>query len=111
MIRKTKDDAELNDFGRFSEPALLILVSLAERPRHGYSMTEDIEAIADVRLGPGTLYGALARLEARGLIEPLKSEDRRNPYRLTTLGERSLRARLDSMMAVARTGQRRLVNA
>jgi DNA-binding PadR family transcriptional regulator len=111
MIRKTKDDAELNDFGRFSEPALLILVSLAERPRHGYSMTEDIAAIANVRFGPGTLYGALARLEARGLIEPLKSEDRRNPYRLTTLGERALRARLDSMMAVARTGQRRLVNA
>jgi len=111
MIRKTKDDAELDDFGRFSEPALLILVSLAEGPRHGYSMTEDIEAIADVRLGPGTLYGALARLEARGLIEPLKSEDRRNPYRLTALGERALRARLDSMMAVARTGQRRLANA
>jgi len=110
-MRQTKDDAELDDFGRFSEPALLILVSLAEEPRHGYSMTEDIEAIAGVRLGPGTLYGALARLEARGLIEALKSEDRRNPYRLTTLGERALRARLDSMMAVARTGQRRLANA
>jgi DNA-binding PadR family transcriptional regulator len=111
MIRKTKDAAEVDDFGRFSEPALLILVSLAEGPRHGYSMMEDIEAIADVRLGPGTLYGALARLESRGLIEPLKSEDRRNPYRLTTLGERALRAGLDSMMAVARTGQRRLANA
>ena len=111
MMRKNNDDAELDDFGRFSEPALLILVSLAEEPRHGYSMTEDIEAISGVRLGPGTLYGALARLEARGLIEPLKSEDRRNPYRLTALGERALRARLDSMMAVARTGQRRLANA
>ena len=111
MVKKTKDDVELDDFGRFSEPALLILVSLAEGPRHGYSMTEDIEAIADVRLGPGTLYGALARLEARGLIEPLKSEDRRNPYRLTVLGERALRARLDSMMTVARTGQRRLASA
>jgi len=115
MLRKpkneVKDDAELDDFGRFSEPALLILVSLAEEPRHGYSMTEDIEAVAGVRLGPGTLYGALARLEARGLIEPLKSEDRRNPYRLTALGTRALRARLDSMMAVARTGQRRLASA
>src|SRR5580658_4777306 len=110
MMRKTEDDAELADFGRFSEPALLILISLAEEPRHGYSMTEDIETIAGVRLGPGTLYGALARLEARGLIEPLKSEDRRNPYRLTALGERALRARLDSMMAVARTGQRRLAH-
>jgi DNA-binding PadR family transcriptional regulator len=111
MIPKNKDAAELEDFGRFSEPALLILVSLAEGPRHGYSMTEDIEAIAGVRLGPGTLYGALARLEARGLIAPLKSEDRRNPYQLTALGERALRARLDSMMAVARTGQRRLASA
>ena len=111
MVKKNNDDVELDDFGRFSEPALLILVSLAEAPRHGYSMTEDIEAIAGVRLGPGTLYGALARLEARGLIEPLKSEDRRNPYRLTVLGERALRVRLDSMMTVARTGQRRLASA
>jgi DNA-binding PadR family transcriptional regulator len=45
-------------------------------------MTEDIESIADVRLGPGTPYVAIARLESRGLIVPLKSEDRRNPYRL-----------------------------
>jgi DNA-binding PadR family transcriptional regulator len=110
-MRKAEDDAELEDFGRFSEPALLILISLAEGPRHGYAMTEDIEAVAGVRLGPGTLYGALARLEARRLIEPLKSEDRRNPYRLTKLGERALRARLDSMMSVARTGQRRLASA
>ena len=112
MLRTTKkEEAELDDFGRFSEPALLILISLAEGPRHGYSMTEDIASIADVRLGPGTLYGALARLEARGLIEPLKSEERRNPYRLTALGERALRTRLDSMLAVARTGQRRLAHA
>src|ERR1041385_3765485 len=86
---------ELDDFGRFSEPALLILISLAEGPKHGYSMTEDIEAIAGVRLGPGTLCGEIARREPRGLIEPLKAEDRRNPYRLTALGERALRARLD----------------
>lgn len=111
MMRKAKDDAELDDFGRFSEPALLILISLAEGPKHGYSMTEDIATIAGVRLGPGTLYGALARLEGRGMIEPLKSEDRRNPYRLTGLGERALRARLESMMTVARTGQRRLASA
>jgi DNA-binding PadR family transcriptional regulator len=111
MARKAKDDAELDDFGRFSEPALLILISLAEGPKHGYSMTEDIASLAGVRMGPGTLYGAIARLESRGLIEPLKSEDRRNPYQLTGLGERALRARLDSMMAVVRTGQRRLASA
>ena len=80
----------LDDFGRFSEPALLILISLADAPKHGYAMTEDIAAIADVRLGPGTLYGAIARLEARGLIEPIQSDDRRNPYRLTGLDRKSV---------------------
>jgi DNA-binding PadR family transcriptional regulator len=110
-MKKTKEDPELDDFGRFSEPALLILISLAEEPKHGYSMTEDIESISGARLGPGTLYGAIARLESRGLIEPLKSEDRRNPYRLTALGERALRARLDAMMTVVRAGQRRLASA
>jgi DNA-binding PadR family transcriptional regulator len=111
MTKVPKDKMELDDFGRFSEPALLILLSLADGPKHGYSMTEDIEAVAGVRLGPGTLYGAIARLEARRLIEPLKSEDRRNPYRLTALGERALRARLNAMMVVVRAGQRRLANA
>jgi len=110
MSNATQNDA-LDDYGRFSEPALLILISLADGPKHGYSMTEDIESIADVRLGPGTLYGAIARLESRGLIVPLKSEDRRNPYRLTAQGERALRARLASMMAVVRAGQRRLESA
>lgn len=108
---KNDDQAELDDFGRFSEPALLILISVAEGPKHGYSMTEDIEQMAGVRLGPGTLYGALARLEARELIEPLASEDRRNPYRLTALGERALRARLAAMQSITRIGQRRLASA
>jgi len=108
MAKKTREDDELDDFGRFAEPALLILISLADGPKHGYAMTEDIATLADVRLGPGTLYGALTRLESRGLIERLDSDDRRNPYRLTALGERALRARLASMQAVARVGQRRL---
>jgi DNA-binding PadR family transcriptional regulator len=110
-MRKAIEKDELDDFGRFSEPALLILISLAEGPKHGYSMAEDIEAIAGLRLGPGTLYGAIARLESRGLIEPLKAEDRRNPYQLTGLGARALRARLDAMSAVVRAGQRRLASA
>ena len=112
MPRNVADDSmDIDDFGRFSEPALLILVSLAEGPKHGYAMTDDIAAIADVRLGPGTLYGAIARLEARGLIAGLKSADRRNPYRLTALGEKALRARLAALQAVTRAGQRRLASA
>lgn len=110
-MSRREDPGDLEEFGRFSEPALLILVSLAEGPKHGYAITEDIAAFADVRFGPGSLYGAVARLESRGLIEALKAEDRRNPYRLTTLGERALRARLASMQLVTRIGQKRLATA
>ena len=98
----------LDEFGRFSDPALLILISLAEGPKHGYAMTEDIAAIADLRLGPGTLYGAISRLESRGLIAAMASGDRRNPYRLTALGQRALRARLAAIETVARAGRSRL---
>ena len=110
-MKRAEIDRELDDFGRFSDPALMILISLADGPKHGYAMTEDIAAIADVRLGPGTLYGAIARLESRGLIQPAGAEDRRNPYRLTPLGEKALRARLAAIQNVARIGQRRLVRA
>ena len=110
-MKKKDIDRELDEFGRFSEPALLILISLADGPKHGYAMTEDIARIAELRMGPGTLYGAIARLESRGLIEAVGSEDRRNPYRITGLGEMALRARLASIQNVARVGQRRLANA
>jgi DNA-binding PadR family transcriptional regulator len=110
MTRRADAD-DIEDFGRFSEPALLILVSLADGPKHGYAITEDIAVFADVRFGPGSLYGAIARLESRGLIEPLASEDRRNPYRLTARGEKVLRARLASMAAVTRVGNKRLAHA
>jgi DNA-binding PadR family transcriptional regulator len=111
MAKRDTHDVDLDDFGRFAEPALLILISLANGPKHGYAMTDDIATVAEVRLGPGTLYGAIARLESRGLIQRLDAEDRRNPYRLTALGERALRARLASIQAIARIGQRRLANA
>ena len=50
------------------------MASLADGAKHGYAITRDVEEIAGVTLGPGTLYGALARLEERGLIEPLPSD-------------------------------------
>jgi len=110
-MARRDETVDLESFGRFSELALLILVSLAEGPKHGYAITEDIAAFAEVRFGPGSLYGAIARLESHGLIEALASEDRRNPYRLTALGEKVLRARLASMQAVTRLGQKRLATA
>ncbi len=101
-------DTDLSELGRFSDPSLLILASLAGGPKHGYAMMEDIAAMAGARLGPGTLYGALARLERRGWIEPLPSDDRRRPYRLTGAGAAVLREQLRSLEAFAATGLRRL---
>ena len=103
-----KPNDVLADLGRFSEPALLILISLADGPKHGYAMTQDIEEVSGQRLGPGTLYGAIARLEARKWIEPLPADDRRRPYRLTTAGQKVLRARLESLRSVAKIGHARL---
>src|SRR5689334_21236318 len=99
---------DLSDIGRFSEPALLILISLADGPKHGYAMTQDITTVSGQKLGPGTLYGAIARLEARKWIEPLPADDRRRPYKLTGAGQKVLRARLESLRAVARIGHARL---
>ncbi len=104
---KRRDD-DLADLGRFSEPALFILISLADGPKHGYAMTQDIEALGGHKLGPGTLYGAIARLEARKWIEALPADDRRRPYRLTAAGHRVLRHRLDALHALARAGRARL---
>jgi DNA-binding PadR family transcriptional regulator len=106
-----KPDDLLASLGRFSEPALYILVSLADGPKHGYAMTRDIEAVSGQKLGPGTLYGAIARLEARNWIEPLPAEDRRRPYRLTAAGKRVLRHRLDGLHEIARVGRARLAEA
>jgi|SRR5665213_860344 len=108
-MARWNNNVDIGEFGRFSDPALLILVSLSAGPKHGYGITEDIATFANVRFGPGSLYGAIARLESRGLIEALKAEDRRNPYRLSSLGERALRARLASIQAVTRIAQKRLV--
>ena len=107
---KNQDD-QLAGLGRFSEPALYILISLADGPKHGYAMTQDIESVSGQKLGPGTLYGAIARLEARRWIEPLPAEERRRPYRLTTAGHRVLRHRLQNLSALARVGRARLAEA
>jgi DNA-binding PadR family transcriptional regulator len=95
-------------FGRFAEPALFILVSLGDGPKHGYAIMTDIEAATGRPLGPGTLYAALARLETHGLIEPLPRVDRRQPYRLTALGASTLKERLTEMQTFARNGLQRL---
>jgi DNA-binding PadR family transcriptional regulator len=99
---------ELTELGRFAEPSMYILVALSDGPKHGYAIMTDVEAISGAPLGPGTLYGALARLERRGLIEALEPDERRRPYRLTALGATTLRVQLEGLAGFARTGLARL---
>src|SRR5688500_20128262 len=86
--------------GELSEQALLILVSLAGGPKHGYAMIQDIADVSGRRLGPGTLYGAIARLERAGLIEPLAPDERRITYRLTDAGARYIGALLYEIRSI-----------
>jgi DNA-binding PadR family transcriptional regulator len=94
--------------GHYSDPPLLVLASLANGPKHGHAMIEDIVRLCGTRLGPGTLYGAIARLEQQGWIKPLPAEDRRQPYRITTDGLRILRARLTTLQQFTKAGLKRL---
>ena len=96
------------ELGRFAEPALLILVSLSDGPKHGYAIMADVEAGTGRPMGPGTLYAALSRLEERGLIEALPPEDRRRPYRLTAVGASVLAEQLRDLAEFAELGLRRL---
>ena len=92
---------------RWADPPLLVLASLAEEPKHGYAITQDIADTMGVRLSAGTLYAVISRLESRGLIEPLESDDRRRPYRLTA-GARELAEQSERMHQVSSVAQRRL---
>jgi DNA-binding PadR family transcriptional regulator len=93
-----------------SEPVLLILLSLAEQPRHGYAILQDTARMSDgrVRLSTGTLYGALRRLLEEEWIERFKEQDSsrgRQAYRLTAAGRRNLQmevSRLKHLTRVAR---------
>lgn len=91
-----------------NDPPLLILTSLASGPKHGHALLKDIAEFAGVTLGPGALYGAITRLEERGLIAPLKVADRRQPYRITAAGRRALAASVAEMQALAGVGAARL---
>ena len=93
---------------RNSDPSLLVLASLADGDKHGYAMMEDIERFAAIKLGPGTLYGAIARLEQSGWIAPVPSTDRRQPYTLTALGRQSLAGEVAALDSVIRTAKKRL---
>ena len=87
---------------------MLVLASLSDGPKHGHAMLEDIAGMCGVHLGPGTLYGAITRLEQRGWIEPLAPRERRRPYRITAAGLRVFRAKLATLQQFTKAGLRRL---
>ena len=97
-----------------SEPVLLVLLSLAGEPRHGYAILQDIERLSNgrVKLSTGTLYGAIRRLLEDGWIEPRQEEDAprgRQAYRLTARGRRVLGAEVGRMKSLTRVAAARLV--
>jgi DNA-binding PadR family transcriptional regulator len=96
-----------------TEPVLLILMSLAPQPRHGYALIKDIEALSRrrVRLSTGTLYGALRRLLDEGWIERFEQQDTsrdKQAYRLTSVGRRQLQLELNRFRELSRAGFARL---
>ena len=102
---------KFDDLGRFADPSLLILTSLADGPKHGYAIMADIADFGDISMEPGTLYGALTRLERRGWIRPLDSDDRRRPYEITAAGQTVLGEQLASMQRIIRVGRQRIAPA
>jgi DNA-binding PadR family transcriptional regulator len=94
--------------GHFADPQFLVLASLAGGPKHGHAMLDDIEDMSGSRLGPGTLYGAITRLEQQGWIEPLPADDRRKPYRLTETGQQAFAAKMTTLKRIVSLGSPRL---
>ena len=99
---------KFDGLGRFADPSLLILTSLADGPKHGYAIMTDVTAFSGVRMEPGTLYGALARLERNGWVTPLASQERRRPYQITGAGQEVLAEQLRTMQKITRVGLNRI---
>jgi DNA-binding PadR family transcriptional regulator len=102
---------KFDDLGRFADPSLLILTSLSDGPKHGYGIMTDVAAFSGVRMEPGTLYGALARLERRGWVAPLASQERRRPYQITAAGQEVLAEQLKTMQQIVRVARLRTATA
>jgi DNA-binding PadR family transcriptional regulator len=102
---------KFDDLGRFADPSVLILTSLSDGPKHGYAIMTDVAAFSGVGMEPGTLYGALSRLEKRGWIRPLDAEQRRRPYQITAAGQAVLAEQLKTMQQVVRVAARHAATA
>jgi DNA-binding PadR family transcriptional regulator len=92
-----------------SESTYYILLALIE-PLHGYGVMQKVEAMTggEVKIGPGTLYGAFAALEKEGLVVKMKEEERRKSYVLTAKGRRVLSGQIQRSRLMARSGEEAL---
>ena len=84
----------LDRFGRFARPAQQILNTLANGPRTPFAIRGEIGARCGDELGPGTLFGTIARLERHALVEVVPTPSAPRAYRLTALGAETLEAQL-----------------
>ena len=112
-MRHVVTKENIPDVKPLSEPVLLILTSLADQPRHGYALIQDIESLSGgrVRMSTGTLFGALRRLLEDGWIQRFEQADtsrQKQAYRLTAAGRRQLQLELDRMRHLTRAGFARL---
>ena len=102
---------KFDGLGRFADPSVLILTSLTDGPKHGYAIMTDVAAFSGVSMEPGTLYGALSRLERRGWVRPLATQERRRPYEITAAGQEVLAGQLAAMQQIVRVARQRTATA
>lgn len=86
--------------------AMYYLTLAMRTPAHGYRLMRAVEEISHgrVRMGPGTLYGLLRKLEESGMAEQAETDGRRKVYRLTPGGEAALRAEYGRLQAMVLDG-------
>jgi DNA-binding PadR family transcriptional regulator len=111
------DRTELDGVLPLTPTAFHVLVTLAQGPRHGYAVAQEVEELTDGRLvmGPGTLYGSLQRMLAAGLIGEADNPgdeglhaDRRRYYRITPLGSAALHEEAARLLRAVSVAQARL---
>src|SRR6516162_6305291 len=107
-------DSRLDELLPLPTAVFHILIALADRDRHGYSIMQDVAARTEgkVQLSAGTLYSSIRRMLEQGLIEelaespdPSSTDERRRYYRLTRFGKRAAAAeagRLTALLKQAR---------
>ncbi len=112
-MRQVARQSEAKEAKPLTEPVFLILLSLAEQPRHGYALLKDIESLSEgrVRLSTGTLYGALRRLLEENAIARFEQQDtsrEKQAYQITSAGRKQLEWELSRLKQLTQAAARRL---